>query len=399
MKRTSYTKHTEGQIYLKINQDFLHLCSYDHCEAALLGYYEYRYNIIRGNVEDKMAANKKYKPTHEECFIELSPKYLQEAMLGLFGRTKIIQANESLFQKGFIIIKTDGKAITKILLNVDFLNSKLSELNNEILKLGYKEHINKKKKAKVCSEMNNPYSESNKAEIDTYSETNIISMSSFLNNNKNNISSHSSDKDILLEEKQTSIVFEATNDLVSESLTKNIDANCTLPSQDSRKPRKTKKNEITEEELAIKAEKSQYTKEFKRLWYEKAKPKLEMQGYNAISKLYDKYGLDKANHIRDYILAMYGSNQLSIGKHKNHDDALMSYQDPNQETPKYLSNSLYERQSRYKGGDIPDDKMISSEATFYASLEWHFSDRYEGAELVKKVREFIKENNCKYKNY
>ena len=216
---------------------------------------------------------------------------------------------------------------------------------------------------------------------------------------ENNISSHSSDKDILLEEKQTNIFFETANDLVSENLTKNIDGNCTLPSQDSRKPRKTKKNEITEEELAIKAEKSQYTKEFKRLWYEKAKPKLEMQGYNAISKLYDKYGLDKANHIRDYILAMYGSNQLSIGKHKNHDDALMSYQDPNQETPKYLSNSLYERQSRYKGGDIPDDKMISSEATFYASLEWHFSDRYEGAELVKKVREFIQENNCKYKNY
>lgn len=399
MKRTSYTKHTEGQIYLKINQDFLHLCSYDHCEAALLGYYEYRYNIIRSEVEDKMAANKKYKPTHEECFIELSPKYLQEAMLGLFGRTKIIEANESLFQKGFITIKTDGKAITKILLNIDFLNNKLSLLNNEILKLGYKEHVEKKKKVRACSKSNKVYSESNKEEIDTYSETNIISMSSFLNNNINNISSHSSDKDILLEEKQTNIVFETANDLVSESLTKNIDGNCTLPSQDVTKQIKHKKEAIIKEKKVKNEEKSLYTAEFKKLWVEAGKPSLDTQAYVAISKLYDKYGLDKANHIRDYILAMYGSNQLSIGKHKNHDDALMSYQDPNQETPKYLSNSLYERQSRYKFGDIPDDKMISSEATFYASLEWHFSDRYEGTELVKKVREFIQENNCKYKNY
>lgn len=308
---------------------------------------------------------------------------------------------EGAIKRGFKNLKDTGYAKLVKIYNID----------SKVMQGSYYEIFEDTESGKLFP--NIIYVDSNKNEVEKQtasnqtgqlsdrSETQPYNKKEDTNNEQKNIyiSSHSSDKDILLEEKQTNIVFEATHDLVSESLTKNIDGNCTLPSQDSRKPRKTKKNEITEEELAIKAEKSQYTKEFKRLWYEKAKPKLEMQGYNAISKLYDKYGLDKANHIRDYILAMYGSNQLSIGKHKNHDDALMSYQDPNQETPKYLSNSLYERQSRYKGGDIPDDKMISSEATFYASLEWHFSDRYEGAELVKKVREFIQENNCKYKNY
>jgi len=84
---------------------------------------------------------------------------------------------------------------------------------------------------------------------------------------------------------------------------------------------------------------------------------------------------------------------------KNLQDALATYQDPNQETPKYLSNEAYKRQSHYKGGNVPDEKLIPSEATFYAALEWHFSDRYKGAELVKKVREFIQENNCKFKKY
>lgn len=225
-----------------------------------------------------------------------------------------------------------------------------------------------------------------------------IPMQKSCTNNIANTIEDNKENNILLLEKQTQDV------LVSESLINNIDRNCTLPIKDSTKEslpqEKNYKYLQNKERFDFIREKTKYwndnSPESARI---KSGKKGEKGNDWCLKKLYDMVGKEKAEVVFDSVMSMPNRKPFYLVSSDILQQTLATYQDPNQETPKYLSNSLYERQSRYKGGDIPDDKMISSEATFYASLEWHFSDRYEGAELVKKVREFIKENNCKYKNY
>lgn len=313
---------------------------------------------------------------------------------------------EGAIKRGFKNLKDTGYAKLVKIYNID----------SKVMQGSYYEIFEDTESGKLFP--NIIYVDSNKNEVEKQtasnqtgqlsdrSETQPYNKKEDTNNEQKNIyiSSHSSDKDILLEEKQTNIVFEATHDLVSESLTKNIDGNCTLPSQDSIKQslpqEKNYKYLQNKERFDFIREKTKYwndnSPESARI---KSGKKGEKGNDWCLKKLYEMVGKEKAEVVFDSVMSMPNRKPFYLVSSDILQQTLATYQDPNQETPKYLSNSLYERQSRYKGGDIPDDKMISSEATFYASLEWHFSDRYEGAELVKKVREFIQENNCKYKNY
>jgi hypothetical protein len=403
-KRNTFVSHVEGAIYLKLHQDFLHICNYDHCEAFLLNYYEYRYNIIRSSVEEKIATNKNFRPSASDCFLELSPMYLQEATLGLFGRTKIIQANESLFKKGFITIETNFKTITKICLNIDFLNSKLKSIDYVDLKEGYKSHILKKKKPSSCSETNKkdqvscsetnkPCSETNKSEPFSYSETNTISNT--LNKEyNNNISSEedSNNHDCYHADKMSVKLYE-----------QNIDGNCTFPILDSTEPIYDVKAKETEpkgkskpKETQPKDElKSKFRVEFESLWNKAGKPKLTHIGFIAINRLYEVYGYDKGCFIRDYIIEMYGSNEKSIGFKKNHENAIEFYKDPNNEEPRFLID-FWNTMERFSRPNYPEPFVaeFNTEEALYASWEWYYKGKgLEGVEIVKSVREKIKEIN------
>jgi hypothetical protein len=398
--RNSYVSHVEGAIYLKLQQDFLHICNYDHCEAILLHYYEYRFNAIRSSIEDKIATNKNFKPSVNDCFLELSPMYLQEATLGLFGRTKIIQANESLFKKGFITIETNFKTITKICLNIDFLNSKLKSIDYVDLKEGYKSHILKKKKPSSCSETNKkdkiscsetnkPCSETNKSEPFSCSETNTIS-NKLKKEYNNNISSEEDSNNHA--DKMSVKLYE-----------QNIDGNCTFPILDSTEPiYKPKPKEIQPKgkskpkEIQPKDElKSKFRAEFESLWNKAGKPKLTHIGFIAINRLYEVYGYDKGCFIRDYIIEMYGSNEKSIGFKKNHENAIEFYKDPSNEEPRFL-NDKWKTMERFSRPNYLEPFVLDfpNEDALYASWEWYYKGKgLEGSEIVKAVREKIKEIN------
>jgi len=413
-KRNTFISHVEGAIYLKLHQDFLHICNYDHCEAFLLNYYEYRYNIIRSSVEDKIATNKNFKPSVDDCFLELSPMYLQEATLGLFGRTKIIQANESLFKKGFITIMTNFKTITKICLNIDFLNSKLKSIQFIDLKEGYKSHILKKKKSPSCSETNKkdqiscsetnkPCSETNKSEQFSCSETNTISNKQKKEYN-NNISS--------VEDSNNNNSNHA--DKVSVKMyEQNIDGNCTFPILDSTEPIYEPKPKETKQKVKEKKpskydanpERFKFINEKTKEWNLTASDDIkirpprkgEKESNNwVISRLYDKFGLDKAEIIFNYVMSKGNYRQPhGLLSTKNVQDALASYQDPNDEQPRFLID-FWKTMRRFSKPDSLEPFMLdfNTEDALYAAWEWYFNGKgLEGGELVKAVREKIKEIN------
>lgn len=153
-ERTSIIKHKEANRLVIIRQDYVDICDGDHCMAALLGYYEYKLNAIVSTLEDKVSQNPKFKPSADDYFIQSSPKYLSKSMLGLFGRTKIISANDKLLAKNLITIKIERKdektfLPTKVCLNV-------SQINLAIDTLSKNEQPLVQKRITPYSEMDNP---------------------------------------------------------------------------------------------------------------------------------------------------------------------------------------------------------------------------------------------------
>lgn len=153
-ERTSIIKHKEANRLVIIRQDYVDICDGDHCMAALLGYYEYKLNAIVSTLEDKVSQNPKFKPSADDYFIQSSPKYLSKSMLGLFGRTKIISANDKLLVKNLITIKIERKdektfLPTKVCLNV-------SQINLAIDTLSKNEQPLVQKQITPYSEMDNP---------------------------------------------------------------------------------------------------------------------------------------------------------------------------------------------------------------------------------------------------
>lgn len=182
-----------------------------------------------------------------------------------------------------------------------------------------------------------------------------------------------------------------------------IDENCTFPTLDSTeliyepKPKeKEPKGKSKPKENQPKDElKSKFRVEFESLWYKAGKPKLTHIGFIAINRLYEVYGYDKGCFIRDYIIAMYGSNEKSIAFKKNHENAIEFYQDPNDEQPRFL-NDQWKTMERFSRPNALEPFMLdfNTEDALYAAWEWYFNGKgLEGGELVKAVREKIKEIN------
>lgn len=174
-QRESILSPLSNSIYIKIRQDFLELSGGDHCMAALLSYYEYKLNAIISNMEEMKLKNKSYTPCADDYFIECSPSFLSKALLGLFGRTKIIEANERLHEQNFITIKTEKIGnqykTTRVALNIEPIKTSLLTLFENKQPLIQKQTT-------PYSDLNNPLFRN---EQPPYSETDRI------NNTKNNL--------------------------------------------------------------------------------------------------------------------------------------------------------------------------------------------------------------------
>jgi DNA-binding Lrp family transcriptional regulator len=133
------------------------------------------------------------------------------------------------------------------------------------------------------------------------------------------------------------------------------------------------------------------------------KPKgQERTGYFSLGLIYDKYGEEKASAFFQYILYRDSRyrNQFSLATPKNQEEFENFYQDPEEEQPKYLGSSKWDSYKRFKNElEEPSLGSFYNEDSFYAALENFYSKDYSGTALVKKVRERVKEINCKYKNY
>lgn len=117
---------TENPIILR--KEFLFICNFDHCQAILLAYYDFRFSEIYSKNRENI---QKEIPVYEEDWLlEISPMQLKNELLGLFGRTKIIESNLKLEGRGFIKIFNENKISTKISIYFDEINYQISKISS-----------------------------------------------------------------------------------------------------------------------------------------------------------------------------------------------------------------------------------------------------------------------------
>ena len=193
----------------------------------------------------------------------------------------------------------------------------------------------------------------------------------------------------------------------------NIDGNCTFPILDSTEPiyepkpkeTKPKVKEKKPSKYDANPERFKFINEKTKEWNLTASDDIkirpprkgEKESNNwVISRLYDKFGLEKAEIIFNYVMSKGNYRQPhGLLSTKNVQDALASYQDPNNEQPRFLID-FWKTMRRFSAPDSlePFELDFNTEDALYASWEWYFNGRgLEGGELVKAVREKIKQIN------
>lgn len=202
------------------------------------------------------------------------------------------------------------------------------------------------------------------------------------------------------EENKDNISLLTSDTTMYESKKTNIEFNCTLPINDVIIPVEQKKPKKEVKDPAVMLENRRFSKDFTDAWNAAGKEKLGQIGYVAINKLFAKHGYDKGMFFCHYLCQMQGSNEKSIAKIENQDKAFLFYQDPQEEQPKYLGTKIGSAVERFKNyQEEPSSGVFVNEEYFYAALEQFYSNQFSGTELVKKVRERVKEINCKYNKY
>lgn len=134
MAKTSCIQRMPKETYITLRQSYINICGGNVCAAALLDYYEYRYNGLLDNLLTKKGNDKRYIEQPSDFLIEASYNYVQTGLMGLYGRSLIIKGNTVLEDLGFIkvvhkgINTKGGSPTTKVLFNVDAINQHL-EIN------------------------------------------------------------------------------------------------------------------------------------------------------------------------------------------------------------------------------------------------------------------------------
>lgn len=222
------------------------------------------------------------------------------------------------------------------------------------------------------------------------------------------------DYNIPAEENKDNISLLTSDTTMYESKKKNIELNCTLPINDVTitvdKPKKKSKsnfqsnpdkytwiNERVKEFNEGLPKDRQFARPNK-----SGKTREEKAGNTHIlGVVYDKFGEEKATEFFNYIVAKgEWRNPYSISSLKNQEEFENFYQDPQEEQPKYLGVTKWDSYKRYKNElEEPNVGSFYNDDSFYAALEYYYSTTLSGTELVKKVRERVKEINCKYNKY
>lgn len=192
-----------------------------------------------------------------------------------------------------------------------------------------------------------------------------------------------------------------------------VDVNCTFPILDSTEPiydikakeTKPKVKEKKPSKYDANPERFKFINEKTKEWNLTASDDIkirpprkgEKESNNwVISRLYDKFGLEKAEIIFNYVMSKGNYRQPhGLLSTKNVQDALASYQDPNDEQPRFLID-FWKTMRRFSKPDSLEPFMLdfNTEDALYAAWEWYFNGKgLEGGELVKAVREKIKEIN------
>lgn len=216
------------------------------------------------------------------------------------------------------------------------------------------------------------------------------------------------------EENKDNISLLTSDDTMYESKKTNIELNCTLPINDViipvEKPKKKSKSNFQsnpDKYTWINARVKEFNeglpkdRQFARP-NKSGKTREEKAGNTHIlGVVYDKFGEEKATEFFNYIVAKgEWRNPYSISSLKNQEEFENFYQDPQEEQPKYLGTKIGSAVERFKNyQEEPSSGVFVNEEYFYAALEQFYSNQFSGTELVKKVRERVKEINCKYKNY
>jgi hypothetical protein len=217
------------------------------------------------------------------------------------------------------------------------------------------------------------------------------------------------DYNIPSEKSEDNISLLTSNTTMYEVSKTNIESNCTLPINDVtisvEKPKKKSKSNFQsnpERYIWINAKLKEWNDNSPTDIQIKRPKGKEKTGYFSLGLVYDKYGEEKATAFFDYILSKDGRyrNQFSLATPKNQEEFENFYQDPQEEQPKYISDKKFDSFRRYKQEqEEPSLGSFYNEDSFYAALEYFYSNQFDGTELVKKVRERVKEINCKYNRY
>jgi len=188
----------------------------------------------------------------------------------------------------------------------------------------------------------------------------------------------------------------------------NTDGNCTFPILDSTEPTYDVKAKETEPKVKEKKpskydanpERFKFINEKTKAWNLTASDDIKIRASNkntwVISRLYDNFGAEQAEIIFNYVMSKGNYRQPhGLLSPKNVQDALASYQDPNNEEPRFL-NDYWKTMERFSRPNALEPFMLdfNTEDALYAAWEWYYKGKgLEGGEIVKAVREKIKEIN------
>lgn len=210
-------------------------------------------------------------------------------------------------------------------------------------------------------------------------------------------------KNIIISDEQLQV------DKVSVKLyEQNIDGNCTLPILDRTEPvydvkaneTKPKAKDKKPSKYDSNPERFKFINEKTKAWNLTASDDIKIRASNkntwVISSLYDNFGAEQAEIIFNHVMSKGNYRQpYGLISTKNVQDALASYQDPNNEEPRFI-NEEWKTMERFSRPNALEPFVLDfpNEDALYASWEWYYKGKgLEGVEIVKAVREKIKEIN------
>lgn len=140
MSKTSPLIQLSNDRFITIRESHLAICG-SNCAAALLNYYANRLSALIDKAENDKSNKKGHSIKDSDLLIMSSNDYIQNGLLGVYGRNSIIKANQDLMALGYISIVADipnpnGRfPINHILLNTKAVNLALKAYESKCLEL------------------------------------------------------------------------------------------------------------------------------------------------------------------------------------------------------------------------------------------------------------------------